>query len=217
AQVRGGHKAHADMIAPDAKLHFMEGIPDTAWYWGTDDDGRSCYHVHILPILLDGQGLKAAYPGFCSSLGGLSGEGNVATADLVRLAPRAAQKILDAWLGVHPPGGLQAVVDPLFKCLQRVRGGFYGLCGRLGDRGCLRTLIPGPPLAALAAEDALHILEPLLDAVGQLFPRMVRLPPLQDGVIAAALEPLRVLAEDSAEVAGDGLRAGLGLLVGFCP
>src|SRR5262245_41505893 len=95
------------------------------------------------------------------------------------------------------PDGHQALVDLLFKGPKRLaRAPAMGRCRCDGHAGFGRrgTGCPGLlPLALLAPQDALGVLEPTLHGVGQLLVRVIGLPALQDFGVAAALQPLRVL------------------------
>src|SRR5262245_47648277 len=129
--------------------------------------------------------------------------------DLVTGPAEQADDLGEA-LPVHALGRAEALVDLLLQDAELARG--RGLAGRLlpGRRGgAFRGLPHRPPLAAAPAENALDVGQPVLDRLRDLLlPRVVGEPAIQDGLVAAAAEPLGVFREDAAEIAGGGAVAG---------
>jgi len=93
AQVKGGYTEYEPALA--FGLFFSEEQQKIVCH--VDFESVGITPMHVLEILLDTQGAKAAYPGYCGSVGGLPGEGNISTSDMYPCWKRYTEKIFWAW------------------------------------------------------------------------------------------------------------------------
>jgi hypothetical protein len=103
AQVACGSVAY-DLLVLDKPTRLRgELLPTGNIEWQPSSEEPYEY-VSVIQILLDLEGLKAAYPGFCGSVGDLN---SIQSSDMYPFWKRVAPMILESWLS----GRADAAID----------------------------------------------------------------------------------------------------------